>query len=61
MMLEESLMSSRKPRSVGEPKQRNWVAKHAHLCNKARTFADRTAYQRKPKHKQRPEPWPVAA
>lgn len=53
-------MKHRKPGSPPEPKSRNWVAKHASRFNKAQVFADRTAYQRKPKHK-RPESWPVAA
>lgn len=54
-------MNPEKPRSAAQPKQRNWVAKNAPRFNKARVFADRTAYQRKPKHKQRPESWPVAS
>lgn len=48
-------------RSAKEQKQRNWVAKNAARFNKAQAFVDRTAYRRKPKHKQRPESWPVAA
>lgn len=54
-------MKTREPRSAAESKSRNWVAKNAHRCNRAQAFADRTAYRRKPKHKQRPESWPVAA
>lgn len=54
-------MKKTKSGSSREPNTRNWVAKHAHRYNKGQVFADRTAYQRKPKHKQQPESWPVPA
>lgn len=54
-------MTIRKPRSTPAPQPRNWVAKNAPRFNQAKTFADRTAYRRKPKHPRRPESWPVAA
>lgn len=54
-------MKNRNKPPAAPPKPRNWVAKNARLCNKVQVFADRTRYRRKPKHRERPESWPVAA